>query len=248
VFSSRYQSEIFVIDHSTTTEEAAGHSGGSYGKGGDFLYRWGNPQNYNRGHESDQILHDQHSINWIPHDSPGENNFILFNNYQSGSGPWGESAVLEFVPPVDTDGNYTIEEGESYGPDNYNWSYDEDIFTAMQGGAFRLANGNTLITDCDSAHILEITSEGEIVWEYTDNGSSNTVIARAQKYSLDYFDSSNENMLGDLNNDGILNILDIVGLINLVLSGESNPVGDINADETLNILDIVLLANLILNN
>jgi len=55
-------------------------------------------------------------------------------------------------------------------------------------------------------------------------------------------------LLGDLNNDGILNILDIVALINLVLSGESNPVGDINADETLNILDIVLLANLILNN
>ncbi len=25
--------------------------------------------------------------------------FILFNNYHSGSGPWGESAVLEFVPP-----------------------------------------------------------------------------------------------------------------------------------------------------
>jgi len=247
VFSSRFQSEIFVIDHSTTTEEAAGHSGGNYGKGGDFLYRWGNPQNYNRGQDTDQIISDQHSINWIPYAFPGENNFILFNNYHNGSGPWGESAVLEFVPPVDTDGNYTIEEGEPYGPDNYSWSYDEDIFSAMQGGSFRLPNGNTLITDCDSAHILEVTSEGEIVWEYMYSESSSTVIARAQKYSIDYFDS-NENILGDLNNDGILNILDIVTLITLILNSEANPDGDMNNDEILNVLDIVILANIIINN
>ena len=206
----------------------------------------GNPQNYNRGHDSDQIISDQHSINWIPYGYPGENNFILFNNYQSGSGPWGESAVLEFVPPVDTNGNYTIEEGEPYGPDSYIWSYDEDIFTAMQGGAFRLPNGNTLITDCDSAHILEVTSEGEIVWEYTDNGSSNTVIARAQKYALDYF-GDNDDMHGDINGDGILNILDLVSLVNLVLSDEYMYTADLNEDGVLNILDVVLLANLILD-
>ena len=246
MFSSRYQHEIFVIDHSTITEEAAGHSGGNYGKGGDFLYRWGNPQNYNRGHDSDQIISDQHSINWIPYGSQGENNFILFNNYQNGSGPSGESAVLEFVPPVDNDGNYTIEEGEPYGPDSYIWAYDEDIFTAMQGGAFRLPNGNTLITDCDSAHILEVTSEGNIVWEYTDNEISNTIIARAQKYDVNSFDTD---ILGDgdINGDGILNILDIISLINLVLSNDYEDSGDINWDGTLNILDIVLLASLILS-
>ena len=246
VFSSRYQSEIFVIDHSTSSEEASGHTSGKYGKGGDFLYRWGNPQNYNRGHAADQIISDQHSINWIPDNYPGENHFILFNNYHSGSGPWGESTVLEFNPPVDLDGNYTLEEGEPYGPDTYSWSYEGDIFTAMQGGAFRLPNGNTLITDCDSAHILEVTDEGIIVWEYTDIATSNTVIARSQKYALDYFDDS-DSLLGDINGDDILNILDLVSLVNLVLSDDYIVLGDLNEDGILNILDIVLLANLILS-
>ena len=36
--------EIWIIDHSTTTEQAAGHSGGRWKKGGDLLYRWGNPR------------------------------------------------------------------------------------------------------------------------------------------------------------------------------------------------------------
>src|SRR5262249_18013735 len=37
-------SEFWVIDHGTTTAEAAGHKGGRQGKGGDLLYRWGNPR------------------------------------------------------------------------------------------------------------------------------------------------------------------------------------------------------------
>jgi hypothetical protein len=245
VFSSRFQSEIFVIDHSTTTEEAAGHTGGNYNKGGDFLYRWGNPQNYNRGEPDDQILNDQHSINWIPENAPGTNNFILFNNYHDGAGPFGNSAVLEFTPPVDSEGNYTIEDGEPYGPETYIWSYENDIFSAMQGGAFRLPNGNTLITDCDSAHILEVTNNGQTVWEYTNTESSNVVIARSQKYALDYFGDHN-GILGDLNGDGSLNILDIISLTNLFFSDEYNSIGDLNSDGILNILDIISLVNIIL--
>ena len=116
----------------------------------------------------------------------------------------------------------------------------------MQGGSFRLPNGNTLITDCDSAHILEVTETGEIVWEYTDTGSSNTVIARAQKYALDYF-GDNDVIEGDLNGDGILNILDLVSLVNLILSNDYTDIGDLNEDGLLNVLDIVLIVNLILD-
>ena len=45
-FSSRHASEVYIIDHSTTTTQAASHSGGNSGMGGDILYRWGNPSNY----------------------------------------------------------------------------------------------------------------------------------------------------------------------------------------------------------
>ena len=234
VISSHRVDEIFVIDHSTTIEEAASHSGGNYGKGGDFLYRWGNPQNYDRGNNSDNLIGHQHSINWIPDGYPGEGNFILFNN--------DGNEAIEFSPPIDEDGFYIIEEGQPYGPDNIVWS-SSYYSTDMQGGAFRLPNGNTLITDCDSANIEEVTESGSIVWSYSQSGN-NVNIARAQKYAIDYFDEQN---LGDINNDGTLNILDIVSLINLVLSNDYESSGDINEDNILNILDIIQLVNIILN-
>ena len=236
VISSRFQDEIFVIDHGTSSEEASSHSGGNYGKGGDFLYRWGNPQNYDRGNNSDKTLDDQHSINWIPDGSPGQGNFILFNN--------GFNEATEFVPPMDEDGFYYIEDGQPYGPDDIFWN-SPYYSTAMQGGAFRLPNGNTLITDCDSADIEEVTESGSVVWSYSHSGN-NANIARAQKYSLDYFDGGDNSILGDINGDGILNILDIVSLVKLVLTGEYDASGDINQDDYLNILDIVSLVNMIL--
>jgi hypothetical protein len=52
---------------------------------------------------------------------------------------------------------------------------------------------------------------------------------------------------GDVNADGVVNILDVVLLVNLVLSNEYNPSGDLNSDGTINILDVVVLVGLILD-
>ena len=52
---------------------------------------------------------------------------------------------------------------------------------------------------------------------------------------------------GDLNDDGILNVLDIVLMVNLALNGDYDEVADINSDGVINILDVVTLINTILN-
>ena len=56
--------------------------------------------------------------------------------------------------------------------------------------------------------------------------------------------TSNE---GDLNNDNILNVLDVILLVNLILSQEYNDAADINGDSILNVLDVINLINIILN-
>ena len=53
-------------------------------------------------------------------------------------------------------------------------------------------------------------------------------------------------MLGDLNGDGIVNVLDVVQLVGLAINNEYNAAGDLNGDGGINVLDVVLLANIIL--
>ena len=56
-----------------------------------------------------------------------------------------------------------------------------------------------------------------------------------------------DEMIGDINADGAVNILDVVLLANAVLTGNYLSEGDINGDGENNVLDIVGLVNIILN-
>jgi len=235
VFSSRYHNEIFIIDHYTTTEEALSHFGGHCGKGGDFIYRWGNPQNYDRGTNADKMLGDQHSVNWIPIGYPGEENLILFNNEYSNN----NSAVYEWQTPLTGDGCYEIGESDAFGPESVIWSHTGGFYSNVQSGAFRLENGNTLITDANSSRIFEVNMDGDIEWNYYFQGDAE-IIPRAQKYPIDYFTISYT--LGDVNDDGLINILDVVSTVNIVLGlAEWVNAADYNDDGVINILDIVKL-------
>ncbi len=161
--------EIWIIDHSTTTAEAAGHSGGNRGKGGDLLYRWGNPQAYDAGTSADQQLFVQHDAQWIPDGYPGAGNFLIFNNGTGRSGG-NYSSVDEIVPPVDGDGNYSLLAGTAYAPSAPIWSYvaatPTDFYAQNISGAQRLSTGNTLICDGPNGYFFEVSTAGELVWEY----------------------------------------------------------------------------------
>jgi hypothetical protein len=163
--------EIWIIDHSTTSAQARGHAGGRSGKGGDLLYRWGNPRAYRAGSVADQRLFSQHDAHWIPRGFPGEGHLLVFSN---GAGrPDGDySSVHEIIPPVDAAGRYSYKPGTAYGPPEPVWSYTAprktDFFSPLLAGAQRLSNGNTLICSGYTGTIFELTPEKEVVWKYVN--------------------------------------------------------------------------------
>ena len=170
VFSSPNLCEIFSIDHSTTTQEAAGHKGGRYGKGGDFLYRWGNPQNYQQGDSTAQKLFHQHDVRWIEKGVPGEGNLTIFNNDIHRWKVKNYSSIDELTLPRDKNGSYVMEKGKTFGPEKLVWSYvapdSVSFWSSFISGAHRMKNGNTFIAEGARGRFFEVTKDGKIVWEY----------------------------------------------------------------------------------
>lgn len=207
VISSHRFDEIWVIDHSTTTQEAASHSGGNSGKGGDILYRWGNPQAYDQGNANDRKLFNQHNPYWIPAGYPGAGDIMIFNNGENSQGSY--STVVQITPPVDGNGNYTLS-GQSYGPASLTWEYrdspETDFYSSNISGAQRLPNGNTIICEGANGRFFEVDSLGTTLWEYINpinlsggisqgtppNGNS---VFRCTRYAEDYPGLAGQNLV-----------------------------------------------------
>lgn len=177
VISSHELDEVYVIDHSTTTQEAAGHTGGRYGKGGDILYRWGRPSNYRA--PGPQIFNVVHCSVWIPDSVPGGGHIMAFNNREGTN----SSMVVEIEPPTDSAGFYSYTPGTAYGPATHLWGYSASGFYSNHlGGCQRLPNGNTIISESTSGNLFEVTATGDIVWSFSPGGQ----IVRVLRYGFDY--------------------------------------------------------------
>jgi len=189
VISCHNPNEIWIIDHSTTTAEAAGHSGGNSGMGGDLLYRWGNPQSYRAGSASDQKLFGQHDVQWIEPGFPGEDNILIFNNGR-GRSSGDYSSVDEIIPPVDANGQYAHTPGAAYEPSDPTWIYTDpdpySFFAQNISGAVRLPNGNSLICDGPQGYLFEVTPAKETVWEYTNPypNSQQNLVFKVRRYNM----------------------------------------------------------------
>ena len=162
--SSRVLNEIWVIDHSTSSAEAASHSGGNSGNGGDFLFRWGNPLAYNTG-TSTQFF-GQHNAQWIQTGLPYENQIMVFNNGNGRTG--GNYSTIEIInPPVDGF-NYTS--SLPYLPASTSWIYNDgnpnNFYAQLTSGCQQLSNGNVLFCNGPKGTFKEISASGTILWEY----------------------------------------------------------------------------------
>jgi len=170
VVSVPYFNELWIIDHSTTTEEAKGHSGGDAGAGGDLLYRWGNPKTYDND-SGDQELFFQHDVHWVsPVAVAGEALFGMIALYNNRVTEDLSTANILATPIVDNDVTYSIINGV-YGPTGFERTashpgMDGRSNSSSLSSAQLLPNDNLLICAGRWGFTYELTPENEVVWEY----------------------------------------------------------------------------------
>jgi hypothetical protein len=155
--------ELIIIDHSTTTAQAATHSGGQYGKGGDILYRWGNPSSY--GIAGTQYFEGQHSVVWIPQympgtrkPLPGAGNILVVSN--------GNQKGYEIQIPNNA-GVYSRTAGKAFEPAAPLRTFSLPNMGSSEGVLQRLPGGITYVFNSymmSGAACLEYDSAWTSIW------------------------------------------------------------------------------------
>ncbi len=230
IISSRNFDEVYIIDHSTTMAESQGHSGGNAGRGGDFLWRWGNAETYGQGTPSDRHIDGPHDPKWVNDGYLHEGKITIFDNGGDGTGLASEVVMVD---PTVTGSNYTMTAGEFDPQVPFSvWSGNNvptPLFSPKKSGAMALPNGGYIVCESQGGRFVEVNEQGEVVWiyinpvtqqgiqdqYYTFTGFENEAF-RAEKYPVNYagfngrqFDGSQ--ILEDVNNlsDGCISTASI---------------------------------------
>ena len=147
-------------------------------KSGDIVYRYGNPMNYKRGTQQNQVLFGQHDARWLT-----DTRVMIFNN---GNGRFGGngSSVDEIDLPLNEDGTYRRDPTSAFAPAAPIVVYPPTISTSFYAqnisGATRLPNGNTLSCLGPSGVLVESTPDGDEVWRYVNPVGMNGVVSQGQ--------------------------------------------------------------------
>lgn len=207
---------------------AAGPAGDFLYRFGDpARYEQGDPPSFDEDWTSVTAGHKQiggaHDVQWIRPGLPGAGNLLIFNNGQYLYETTSQSYIFEingylngmgtdtggYVNPPDagydvvTTPNRDTQKEKKNGSRQITWQYysksNQGFFSHIGSGAQRLPNGNTLICAMTEGHIFEVTTDGELVWEYIgpvtpdgnlerldDNWPMYTSMFRAYRYTADH--------------------------------------------------------------
>ncbi len=163
--------EVWIIDHTTTTAEAATSSGGFSGRGGDLMYRWGNPIIHGGGTAEDQTLfypHDAHFIDdFVSPVDPNYGKIGIFNNRVGDA----YSTVNIFNPAFDMYDWLFPFDGMNWLPFEFDLTEVHPVDSMLMhstglSSMQYLPNTNLLICVGRWGYTFEMTQDGEIVWEY----------------------------------------------------------------------------------
>lgn len=143
--TSRNLGEVYIIDKKT----------------GNIVYRWGNPANYGEGKapagyadDGDQQLFGPHAPDWLPNG----NLSIIDNGARRPSGNY--TRAVELDPKTDKVVWF-------WGPGAVG-ANGSNFYSHYQDGAQKLPNGNWLLTTSNDGHVVEVTKDKDIVWEYAN--------------------------------------------------------------------------------
>lgn len=194
ILSSANFSELWVIDHSGSTEETRGPKG-------DLLFRHGNPETYSDDpsptyQHPDKKLFWQHDVQWLDDTKPHTGDILCINNgamrgadglpnpneTRMGFGT-AYTEVLELILPTNADGTYDWD-----GDVETVWSYKADppqsMFAPFMSGCDRTPSGNTIISLGHNKRFIEVTPDGDVVADFRFPGPGN--LFRVRRYGFDY--------------------------------------------------------------
>ncbi len=164
--------ELWIIDHSTTTEEASSSTGGLYNNGGDLLYRWGNPEAYMSGDSLDRQLFFQHDVQWVSQfvdpNSSYYGDILLYNNFIDQDLSLGHSLRPSWNA---IDSSYVFDElTHRFLPHTFSdtFSHPDTVrgFSTAASSIQILPNENVLICAARQGRSFQIDPTGQVAWEY----------------------------------------------------------------------------------